>query len=655
MHRLAAWISTVAALVLFSVPSIAQEVEVEGPEVILSGIPFDLKLSTPGSLVPVEVAARTANGTELGVVTVPPLESVTLGRKVVVTDAAQLPIRVLVGEEVRAEFSKRIFPGWLSLLPPLLAILLALIFREVITSLLAGVWLGCLFLCGFDPLAAIFMAVNRFVRGELTDEGHASIVIFTLLLGGMVGVISRVGGTRAMVDSVTPLATTPRRGQIASWLAGLAVFFDDYANSLIVGNTMRPLTDRLKISREKLAYIVDSTAAPVAAVFFISTWIGYEVGLISDGLKVAAQQHAGDAARAAELSGASAFGVFLQTIPHLFYPLLAILTVVLVAVMGRDFGPMLKAERRARQGRGLFRPGAQLAADMTTELSELESAPKGRWWNGALPVLVLVVTVLTGLVVTGEAELADDEAFSLREVFGKADPYSPLMWGSVLACLTALVLAVSQRIMTLSEGIKAWMAGMRAMLLAIVILLLAWSLGEVTQSLETASFLASTLSETLPPQVLPLTVFIVAALIAFATGTSWATMAILLPLVVPLSIQMGGGIEGLTAANQAVVFGSIGSVLAGAIMGDHCSPISDTTVLSSTASSCDHVDHVRTQLPYAILVGVVAALVGSVPSAFGVPAWACLLVGAVVLFVFLRVVGRRADEDGTGSTASEPR
>ena len=140
-----------------------------------------------------------------------------------------------------------------------------------------------------------------------------------------------------MVDSVTPLATTPRRGQIASWLAGLAVFFDDYANSLIVGNTMRPLTDRLKISREKLAYIVDSTAAPVAAVFFISTWIGYEVGLISDGLKVAAQQHAGDAARAAELSGASAFGVFLQTIPHLFYPLLAILTVVLVAVMGRDF------------------------------------------------------------------------------------------------------------------------------------------------------------------------------------------------------------------------------------------------------------------------------------------------------------------------------
>ena len=644
MHRLAAWISTVAALILFAAPSIAQEVEVKGPEVILSGIPFDLTLSTPGSLVPVEVAVRMANGTELGVVTVPPLESVMLGREVVVTDAAQLPLSVMVEEEVRAEFSKRIFPGWLSLLPPLLAILLALIFREVITSLLAGVWLGCLFLCGFNPLSALFMAVNRFVRGELTDEGHASIVIFTLLLGGMVGVISRVGGTRAMVDSVTPLATTPRRGQIASWLAGLAVFFDDYANSLIVGNTMRPLTDRLKISREKLAYIVDSTAAPVAAVFFVSTWIGYEVGLISDGLKVAAQQQAGDPALAAELAGASAFAVFLQTIPHLFYPLLAILTVVLVAVMGRDFGPMLKAERRARKGDGLFRPGAQLAADMTTELSEVAGAPRGRWWNGALPVLVLVVTVLTGLVVTGNAELPADEPFSLREVFGKADPYTPLMWGSVLACLTALVLAVSQRIMTMSEGIKAWMAGMRSMLLAIVILLLAWSLGEVTQSLETASFLANTLSETLPPQVLPLTVFVVASLIAFATGTSWATMAILLPLVVPLSIQMGGGIEGLTAANQAVVFGSIGSVLAGAIMGDHCSPISDTTVLSSTASSCDHVDHVRTQLPYAILVGVVAALVGSVPSALGVPAWACLLVGAAVIFGFLRLIGKRTDE-----------
>lgn len=644
MHRIAAWIATVAALMLLGSTSLAQTVELEGPEVILGGVPFKLELSVPGSLEPVEVTVRMANGSELGTVVVPPLEKVELEQEVVVEDEAQLPIRGLVGGEVAAEFSQRIFPGWLSLLPPLLAIVLALVFREVITSLVAGVWLGGLFLSGFDPLAALFLVADRFVRGELADADNASIVIFTLLLGGMVGIISRVGGTRAMVDAVAPLATTPRRAQVASWLAGLAVFFDDYSNSLIVGNTMRPLTDRLRVSREKLAYIVDSTAAPVAAIFFVSTWIGYEVSLIGDGLKQAAARTA-DPLLSAELADTSAFGVFLSTIPHLFYPILAIVAVALVAVMGRDFGPMLKAERRARSGGGLFRPGAQLAADMSTELDEVKGAPTGRWWNGALPVLVLVVTVLVGLVVTGMRKLPENEPFSLRAVFDGADAFSPLMWGSVLACLTALVLAVSQRIMTVEEGIRSWLGGMRAMLLAIVILLLAWSLGEVTKALETASYLASALSETLPPTLLPLSVFLVSSLIAFATGTSWATMAILLPLVVPLAIQMGGGIEGLSVAGQAIVFGSIGSVLSGAIMGDHCSPISDTTVLSSTATSCDHVDHVRTQLPYAVLIGCVAAVVGCVPSALGIPAWVCLAAGVVVLFAVFRMFGKGVVEE----------
>jgi Na+/H+ antiporter NhaC len=305
---------------------------------------------------------------------------------------------------------------------------------------------------------------------------------------------------------------------------------------------------------------------------------------------------------------------------------------------------MLRAERRAASGGGLYRKGAQLAADMSTELREADSIPPGRWWNGAIPVAILVAVVLVGLVTTGLEALDPADARTLRNIFGGADPYSPLIWGSMMACIAAAFLAIGQRLVRLSEVIGAWLAGLRAMLLAIVILVMAWSLGSVTQTLETAPFLAQSLSDTLAPQLLPTFVFIIAAIIAFSTGTSWATMAILLPLVVPLAIAMVGTIAPASGAEQAIVMGSIGSVLAGAIMGDHCSPISDTTVLSSTASSCDHVDHVRTQLPYALLVGAVGILLGGIPTVLGVPVWVCLALCAAAIYGVLRVFGRVADE-----------
>ena len=385
----------------------------------------------------------------------------------------------------------------------------------------------------------------------------------------------------------------------------------------------------------------------MAAVFFVSTWIGYEVGLIDDGLELAAQQHAGNPSLVAELMSASGFGVFLETIPYLFYPILAIVMVVMVAATGRDFGPMLKAERRAASGGGLIGDGAQVAADMDTSLTEAESVPPGRWFNGAIPVAVLVVTVLAGLISTGLDSLGPDwenSSGSLidwgRDVFGAADPFSPLMWGALFAGVVAGILAVAQKILSMRDTVDAWLQGLRAMVLAMLILLLAWSLGAVTEALGTASYLAQVLSGNLAAALLPTIVFIMASLIAFSTGTSWATMAILLPLVVPLAITLTGGITFEGGAEHAIVLGSIGAVLSGAIFGDHCSPISDTTVLSSTASSCDHVDHVRTQLPYAMVVAVVAIVFGSIPTALGVPAWISLLLGVVVLGLIVRFVAQ---------------
>ncbi|MCH7715241.1 MAG: Na+/H+ antiporter NhaC family protein [Gemmatimonadetes bacterium] len=632
----------------------SQQIELDGPAVFLRGVGFSITMTAPTATAPVRVTARFADGRLLADTVIAPGSSVVLG-DVVVERGSAAPLSFTAGGEVSL-MDRPVLPGWVSILPPLVAIGLALMLREVIVSLFAGIWIGCLFLSGYNPLTAVFRAANEFARGELADPDHGAIILFSLLLGGMVGVVIKMGGMRAIVDVMVPLATTRARGQLVTWGAGLAVFFDDYANTLIVGNTMRPLTDRLKVSREKLAYIVDSTAAPVAALFFVSTWIGYQLGLIDDGFELAAAQHAGNPEFAAQLASVSAFDVFLQAIPYMFYPILALFTVAVVAVSGRDFGPMLEAERRAASGGGVLRPGAQPAADIGGDLSELESAPSGRWWNGVIPVAVLIVTVLAGLVVTGYSALPEPERDApfftlLRRVFGGSDPFSPLLWGAVLACIVGITLAVSQKILSLRAAIEAWLGGLRAMLMAMIILVLAWSLGAVTGALETAAYISQLLSDTMPVFLLPAAVFVVSALIAFATGTSWATMAILVPLVVPLSITMAGGLD-LAAGGpeKAIVLGAIGSVLAGAIMGDHCSPISDTTVLSSTASSCDHVDHVRTQLPYAVFVAGVALVLGVVPSALGVPPMVCLAVGGTVVWAVFRFLGQKVEEAAAGET-----
>ena len=262
---------------------------VDAPRVILGGVPFSLDLQgAAGAAVDYEV--RDAQGTVLG------SGSVEAGGTLTVSDLwcpdrSGLPLTVRLGQ-VSEEVSRPFAPGWFSLAPPVLAILLALLFKEVITALLAGVWLGALAVAGYNPLSAAWRTIDLYAVPALgdVDGGHTQIVVFSLLLGGLVGIVSRNGGTQGIVDAVSPFASTSRRGKIATWIAGLAIFFDDYANTLIVGNTMRPITDRLKISREKLAYIVDSTAAPVAALFPISTWVGYEISLIGDGMSIAAQQ-----------------------------------------------------------------------------------------------------------------------------------------------------------------------------------------------------------------------------------------------------------------------------------------------------------------------------------------------------------------------------
>ncbi|MFO7893312.1 MAG: Na+/H+ antiporter NhaC family protein [Longimicrobiales bacterium] len=535
-------------------------------------------------------------------------------------------------------------PGWLSLLPPLAAILLALITREVVISLFTGIWLGALFIADWNPLTATLMSVDEFALQALAgNPDHVAIVMFSLLLGGMVGVMSRSGGTLGMVEAMRPFATSRRRGQFFTWVAGLMIFFDDYANTLIVGNTMRPITDRLKLSREKLAYVVDSTAAPMAAIALISTWVGFEITLIGDALASSAANVA-DPAEAAELLAASEnpFNVFLHSIPYLFYPILALFFVVMTVVTRREFGPMLRAEQRAVSGGGLHRPGAQLAADTGGGLMDAPEDKPHRWINAVAPVLLTIFVALAGIYVTGRTAVGPDAG--LRAVVGAADPFQALIWASFLGSATAIVMTWGQRILSLQETVEAWVGGMRAMMLAVIILVLAWGLGGVTEALGTGPYLSSLLSDTLPIHLLPVLTFITAAVISFATGTSWGTMSILFPVVIPLAVAMGAGVGFDSGSHYSVLLGVVSSIMAGAIFGDHCSPISDTTVMSSMASACDHVDHVRTQMPYALTVAVVAMLVGDIPSAYGFNPFIGLAIGLVILYTGLRVFGRRLDQ-----------
>jgi len=528
-------------------------------------------------------------------------------------------------------------PGWLSLLPPLIAIGLAIAFKDVLLALFLGVFSGAMCLFGWNPFTALARTVDHFVAPAITDSGQASILVFTLMLGGMVGLVTKSGGTQGIVKRLSRFATDPRRGQTATWLMGVLVFFDDYSNALIVGSTMRPLSDRLKISREKLAYIVDSTSAPVASVVPFSSWIGFEVGLIAAALT------------ALDLPF-DAYTTFLASIPYRFYPIFALVLGLSIAVTGRDFGPMATAERRARSTGKLMADGAVPLADFGEERLAPPDGTPLRAINALAPILTIIVITLLGLFLTGSAGASRADASStadwIRQIMGNADSYKALLWASLGGVLVGAALPLAQRILTLRQTMEGMIEGFKSMLLALVVLTLAWSIGAVCNELHTADFLVRLTAGVLSVHWLPVVVFLLSAVVAFATGSSWGTLSILMPLVIPIAHAIAGsaGLEVGAAGYATVLVGTISSVLAGSVWGDHCSPISDTTILSSTASGCDHIAHVRTQLPYALAAGVLGMVLGDIPTAFGMSPWISLFVGSILIVAGVRWLGKPALE-----------
>lgn len=543
---------------------------------------------------------------------------------------------VFAAEDAAAVNSAK-FGMW-TVLPPLVSIVLAFLTKNVVVSLFIGTMTGCIMLKlnGFNIITALtqgFIDFTYRALNSLADPWNAGIILQVLVIGGVIHLVAKMGGAKAIAEALARKAKTVKSAQLTTWLLGLAVFFDDYANSLIVGPIMRPVTDKLGVSREKLAFVIDATAAPIAGLAIISTWIGLEVGLIGDALKSVGIQ-------------ADGFGVFLETIPYRFYNILILAFVVISAITLREFGPMLKAERRARRGEVLST--TEISSD-SEDLEPIEGI-KLSVWNAIIPIGVLIVSSLIGFYYSGWVtimggedlaiiELMNNTPFSfagIQAAFSNADASVVLFQSALLATIVALILGVSRKIFTISEGIGIWIEGMKGLLITGVILILAWSLSSVIKELGTASYLVGVLSDAIPAFLLPAIIFILGSIIAFATGTAYGTMGILMPLAIPLSFAIN------PEWNFVIV--STSAVLTGAIFGDHCSPISDTTILSSTGAGCDHIEHVRTQIWYAVFVGIVTVLFGYIPAGLGLSIFIVLPLSLVALFILTMIFGKKVDD-----------
>ncbi|MFL2059943.1 Na+/H+ antiporter NhaC family protein [Marinilactibacillus psychrotolerans] len=542
-------------------------------------------------------------------------------------------------EEIETSLAGSI--GWMTLIPPIIAIILAFITKNVILSLFVGIFSGTIlmqFYYGTNILLAIvygFTDIVDYILGSLADPWNAGIILQVMTIGGLIALVTSMGGAQAVAESLAKRAKGPVSAQLITWALGILIFFDDYANALIVGPIMRPVTDKMKISRERLAFVIDATAAPIAGIALVSTWIGYEVGLINDAYQSIGQN-------------VNAYGIFLQTIPYRFYNILMLLFVVVTSVTLREFGPMKKAQERARDTGMLIAENSEVEAD--EEKQVVLNEKKATIWNALIPIGSLIVFSFVGFymngrsaILTGDNTLLAQEIVNsplsfvtIRETFGASDASVVLFQAALISSIIALIMGVSQDLFTFSKGIDIWIKGMKTLMITGVVLLLAWSLSTVMNELGTADYLVSLLGDTMPPVLLPTIIFILGAIISFSTGTSYGTMGILMPLAIPLASALDPG-------NSEFVIMSAGAVLTGAIFGDHSSPISDTTILSSMGAGSNLIDHVKTQLPYALAVGIISIVFGYLPSAMGLNIWIILPITFIAIIGMVFLLGKKVE------------
>ncbi len=507
------------------------------------------------------------------------------------------PVIAYAAEEEASKPTSHFYMTFWSLLPPVIAIGLALITKEVYSSLFVGIVIGGLLYSNFNFEGTLTHVFNDGIVSVLSDAYNVGILIFLVILGIMVVLMNKAGGSAAFGRWATSRIKTRAGAQLATIALGVLIFIDDYFNCLTVGSVMRPVSDKSKISRAKLSYVIDATAAPVCIIAPVSSWAAAVASYVEDG---------------------NGLYLFIRTIPFNFYALLTIIMMIFLALTGMDYGPMAKHEKNAKENGDIFSGMEEYAAAASES-----SNPDGKVMDLVLPIAVLIVSCVIGMIYSG----GFFEGTSFVDAFSNSDASIGLMLGSAVALILTMIYYLIRRNISFSEITDAIPEGFKSMVPAILILTFAWSLKAMTDSLGAKQFVEAVVqgSASSFQSFLPAIVFLIGVFLAFATGTSWGTFGILIPItlaVFPLGNPIG------------VI--CVSACMAGAVCGDHCSPISDTTIMASAGSQCDHVTHVSTQLPYAITVAAVSfvsyIIAGFVPNALiALPVAIVLMLGTLIV------------------------
>jgi len=449
---------------------------------------------------------------------------------------------------------------WLSILPPISAIILALITRQVYLSLFFGIWLGWTILSDWNPLLGLINSIEAIIN-VFKESSNTKVIIFSALIGALIALTQRSGGVQGFVNLILNRGFIKSRkmAQIFAWAIGMSIFVESSITCLVTGAVSRPIFDKLKISREKLAYICDSTSAPVCIMIPLNAWGAYVLGLLS------------------QVDVKNEISIFISSIPLNFYAIFSIALVVFTAITGIDYGPMKKAELRAiREGKVIADEAMPLVSEEVINIQPKDKV-KPRALNMIVPILTMILMMPIGLYITGNGNLTSGSGST------------SVLWAVLTSIFVAGILYKFQKILTIRETIELTLKGMGGLIPLAVLMTFAFAIGSVCKELKTGEYVAQIASKFLKPSLLPSVVFLTSCIISFSTGTSWGTFAIMIPIAIPSAIAMNSNLPLVLA-----------SVLSGGVFGDHCSPISDTTIVSSMASACDHLDHVKTQLPYAL-------------------------------------------------------
>jgi len=527
------------------------------------------------------------------------------GAGLLVLVMALMPLTAFASEEAAA-YTPAMYSTFWALVPPIVAIVLALITKEVYSSLFIGILVGGLFYSGFSFEGTLLHIYNEGFVASLSSTGNVGILIFLVLLGTLVALMNKTGASAAFGQWAKKRIKSRVGAQLATMVLGALIFVDDYFNCLTVGSVMRPVTDEHKVSRAKLSYLIDATAAPICILAPISSWAAAVVGVVE---------------------GEDGFSLFLRSIPYNFYALLTIVMIITIVLLKVDFGPMRKHEINALNG-DIF---SETEKEKKVVQEETVITGKGKVIDLVIPIIVLIVCCVVSLLYTG----GFFEGESLFDAFTNCSASSGLAMGSIVAIILILAIYLIRRVLTFKECMDCFPEGFKAMVPAILILVFAWTLNSMTSSLGAAEFVAELVKGSASGFMgfLPAIIFLIGCGLSFATGTSWGTFGILIPIVVNV----------FQNSDPTLMIISISACLAGAVCGDHCSPISDTTIMASAGAQCNHVVHVSTQLPYAITVAAVS-FVTYIIAGFVKSAWVCLPIGIILMIgtlLVIKVMGKK--------------